>query len=264
MPTVDVNGASLYYELSGDGPPVVLIHGLGSSTHDWSKQVPALAQAYRVCVLGLRGHGRSARPPGPYSIRLFAEDVAALMHALGLVPAHLVGVSLGGMIALQLALLAGGSVRSLVIVNSGPGLPGPAFAQWLVAAQRLLLVRILGLRKFGAMLASRLLPEASDDERQAFAERWGANDPRAYRAAVKALIGWNVTGRLGEITVPALVVAADHDYTPLSFKQNFVGELRRGTLTVIENSRHAVPIERPEQFNEVVLRFLESVDEQTD
>jgi pimeloyl-ACP methyl ester carboxylesterase len=259
MPTAQVNGTNLYYELSGSGPDVLLLHGLGSSTVDWTPQVAALASRYRVCVVDLRGHGRSAKPKGPYSISLFAEDTAALIRDLSLAPAHVVGISMGGMIAFELALAFPQLVRSLVIVNSGPGLPGGRLTQSLFAAHRLLMVRVLGLRKFGQQLADRLLPDASAEERQAFADRWGANDARAYRAAVKSIVGWNVSERLEAVTPPVLIVAADGDYTPLSYKQAYVARLPRAELVVIDNARHAVTMERPQQFNTVLLRFLDSL-----
>lgn len=260
MPTAAVNGTTLYYEVSGEGPGVLLVHGLGSSIADWRPQVEALAGRYRVCAVDLRGHGRAAKPTGAYTISLFAADLAALLRVLGWGPVHVVGISLGGMIAFELAAGHLDLVRSLVIVNSGPGLPGGVVAQWLVARQRLLLVRLMGFRRFGALLAERLLPGAEHVQtRQAFAERWASNDPRAYRAAVKALVGWNVTDRLSSLTRPVLVVASDADYTPVAFKRAYVAKLPQAELVVIEDARHAVTMERPAAFNAVLLRFLNSL-----
>ena len=118
MPTASIGDLKLYYEECGDGAPLLFIHGLGSSTRDWERQVPVFSGRYRVVTLDLRGHGRSDKPPGPYIISLFAQEVADLMKSLDLGPAHVVGLSLGGFVAAQLAVDHGELLRSVVIVNT--------------------------------------------------------------------------------------------------------------------------------------------------
>ena len=185
MATVRVNGVELYYEVHGEGAPVLLIHGLGSSTRDWEPQVPALAAAYKVIAFDVRGHGRSEKPRQRYSVKLFADDTAALIRALGIAPIHVVGISMGGMIAFQLAADAPELVRSLAIVNSGPAMPIKTFAQRLMIWSRVAIVRVRGMRKMGEVLATRLLPEPEHAAARAqFIERWADNDPRAYLAAL--------------------------------------------------------------------------------
>lgn len=118
------DGCQLHYEDYGRGMPVVLVHGLGSSIRDWEYQIPALAGRYRVVALDVRGHGRSDKPRERYSIATFSEDLVALIDHLGLVDVHLVGISMGGMIGFQLAVDHPELLRSLTIVNSGPGSEG--------------------------------------------------------------------------------------------------------------------------------------------
>ena len=120
MPVLELDDIDLYYETRGDGEPLLLIHGLGSSTRDWEHQVEYFARHYRVILFDARGHGRSGKPPGPYSMVLFATDAARLLQALDAHPAHVVGISMGGMFAFELALSNAEWVKSLVIVNSGP------------------------------------------------------------------------------------------------------------------------------------------------
>ena len=117
MPTIRVHGIDLYYEVHGAGQPVLLIHGLGSSTRDWDLQVPALAARFKVITFDVRGHARSEKPKQRYSVKLFADDTAALIRALDIAPVHVIGISMGGMIAFQLAVDSPGLVRSLVIVK---------------------------------------------------------------------------------------------------------------------------------------------------
>ncbi|MCL7454775.1 MAG: alpha/beta hydrolase [Anaerolineae bacterium] len=253
-----VGDVEIYYEMHGQGDPLVLIHGLGSSARDWQYQIEPFSQRYRVVALDVRGHGQSAKPPGPYSIPLFAADTAGLMRALGLGPAHVVGISMGGMIGLQLAVDAPELLRSLVVVNAGPEMIVRTWRERWQLVQRQLIVRILGMRKMGEVLGARLFPKPEQGELRAlFAEHWAENDPRAYREAMKALVGWSVADRLEAISCPVLVVAADQDYTPVESKAAYVQRLHHGELVVVEDSRHATPVEHPDRFNQVLGEFLQ-------
>jgi len=257
MPRIRVRDIWLHYEESGAGEPLLLIHGLGSSGRDWEMQVPFFARDYRVVAFDLRGHGESDKPRGPYTMPQFAADTAGLIQALGIAPGHVVGISLGGMIALQLAVDRPELVKSLVVVNSGPEFIVRTFKERLAVLQRFLVVRLVGMRKMGEILARRLFPKPEQEALRAMlAERWAANDPRAYRDAMRAIVGWSVADRLGEIDIPTLVVAADEDYTPVWAKEAYVAKMPRAELAVIRDARHAVPVERPDEFNAVVAAFL--------
>lgn len=257
MPKLHVRDIDLYYEINGQGQPLLFIHGVGSSARDWGAQVAFFSQRYQVVTVDVRGHGQSDKPPGPYGIPLFAADTAELIKSLGIAPAHVVGLSLGGMIAFQLTVGTPDLVKSLVIVNSGPEFVIRTFKGYLQVFQRLLIVRLLGMRKMGQVLGKRLFPKPEHEElRQVFVERWAENDKRAYLDSLRAVVGWSVTDRLGTISCPTLVVAADEDYTPVSVKEAYVAEIPQAELVVIPDSRHATPAERPEQFNEVLMAFL--------
>jgi 3-oxoadipate enol-lactonase len=259
MPTVHRGDIDTFYELSGAGDPVVLIHGLGSSARDWEQQVGPLAQRYRVLTYDVRGHGRTSKPRGPYSVAQFADDLAQLLEALDHRPAHLVGISMGGMIAFQLAVDRPDLVRSLVIVNSGPALVPSTLAEHLAVWSRIAIAKLRGPAAMGGVLAPRLFP-APDQEplRRQFVERWAENDKDSYYAALRAIIGWSVRDRIGGIRCPVLVVAADHDYTPVSAKEAYVPAIPGATIEVIADSRHATPVERPQAFNAALLHFLDA------
>jgi 3-oxoadipate enol-lactonase len=260
MATLRVNGVELYYEMHGRGEPVLLIHGLGSSTRDWDPQVPQLSKQFQVITFDVRGHGRSGKPKERYSVKLFADDTAALIRALGVGPVHVVGISMGGMIAFQLAVDAPDLVRSLVIVNSGPAMPIRTLPQRLMIWTRVAIVRFQGMRKMGEVLAARLLPKPEHASlRAAFIERWAANDPRAYLSALKGLVNWGVLDQLSGLTCPVLVLTADQDYTPIAFKRAYAALLKDAEVVVVDDARHFLPIERPEPFNAAVLTFLERV-----
>ncbi len=257
MPTIQVNDIELYYEIHGAGEPLLLLHGLGSSSQDWEMQIGFFAQNYQVIAIDERGHGKSDKPPGPYSIPLFAEDTAKLLQALRISSAHILGISLGGMIALQLGVSHPEVVKSLIIVNSTPELIARTLKDWLVIWQRLLIVRLMGLRKMGEVLGKRFFPLPEQDElREIFIERWAENDKPAYLEAMKAVIGWSVVDRLEEIRCPTYVIGADGDYFPTEEKEIYVKRIPGAELRVIEDSRHALPAEKPAEFNAVAQAFL--------
>mgnify|MGYP000739879008 CR=1 FL=1 len=104
MPKLQINDIDLYYETHGQGQPLVFIHGLGSSSADWERQTPDFSSKYKVVKSDLGVHGKSQKPPGPYSMSLFESDTAELIKSLELGPAHIVGISLGGMVAFQMAV----------------------------------------------------------------------------------------------------------------------------------------------------------------
>ncbi len=257
---IRVDDIEIHCQTAGDGPPLLLIHGLGASARDWGPQIGFFRASYRVIAFDLRGHGRTSRPRDGYSIERFAQDTAGLLRALETGPVHVVGISLGGMIAFQLAVDAPDLVRSLTIVNSGPAVPAGTFKQRLPLYIRLVYIRLLGLRRMAVAIAKRLFP-APDHEalRQSFVDSVASNDKRCYLASLRAIFaGWSVADRLGQITCPVLAVAADQDYTPVALKQAYVDRLPNARLDVIPDSRHAVPMEKPGEFNALLSQFLSS------
>ncbi|NTU78894.1 MAG: alpha/beta fold hydrolase, partial [Chloroflexales bacterium] len=176
-------------------------------------------------------------------------------------PAHVIGLSLGGMVALELALSHPDLVRSLVIINSGPEAPASTLRERLglikVYLQRVTTVRLRGMRRMGQALAGQLLPAPEQAAlRRAFIERWAQNDRRAYLAALRAIGGWSAGARLSGLRCPTLVVAAEHDYTPVAYKRAYCARIPRGELVVIAGSRHLTPLDRPAELNATLLRFL--------
>lgn len=126
--------------------------------------------------------------------------------------------------------------------------------------QRLLVLDLLGLRRTGRWLSKRLFIKPEQERlRELFVERWVENDRGAYRRALKAIAGWDVERRLGEIECPVLVVASDEDYLPLEEKRAYTALIPRARLVVIEDARHAVTVEKPREFNELLEKFLAEV-----
>lgn len=256
MPKITLNAIELFYEIHGTGEPLLLIHGLGSSSRDWEYQLPAFTEHYQVITCDVRGHGQSAKPPGPYNVPMFADDIIQLMQALDIAPAHVLGISMGGMIAYQLAVDHPEMVKSLIAVNCNPELPVRNFKDRLAIWQREIIVQLIGMRKMGQVLSERLFIKPDQEKlRQIFVQRWAENDPKAYLAAMRAIVGWSVVAELPKLTMPVLVIAADQDYSFVDDKTAYIPLMPNAQMLVIENSRHATPVERPEAFNQAVLSF---------
>ena len=261
MQTINLPSFKMYYETVGEGVPLLLIHGLGSSGKDWEKQVPFFEKDFRVITPDLRGHGRSGKPPGHYSIPMFAEDTAVLLRELGIGPAHIAGISMGGMVAFELALQFPEFVRSLTIINSYPEMRVETFSERLQIWRRFLFLELLGMRGTGVMLGRHLFPKPEQgDLRSLFVERWAENDKRAYRNSLRAIINWDVEASLGKIICPVLVVASDQDYMPLGEKEAYTRKMPNARLVVIKDAHHAVTVEQPDEFNRVLGSFLITYD----
>jgi 3-oxoadipate enol-lactonase len=257
MPRFAVDGCELHYETSGHGSPVLLLHGLGSCTRDWDRQIPVFAERHTVVAVDVRGHGQSDKR-GPYGIPRFSTDVARLLDALGLGPVHVVGFSMGGMIGFQLALDAPASVKTLTIVNSMPTLVPKTAQEWLKLQARLWILRIFGVRGLARKLAELNFPrEEQADLRKALFERIAGNDEAAYRAVSKGIVGWTVESRLAQVRCPALVLSSDRDYTSVAYKRAYAARMARAEVVVIENSRHLMPMDQTEAFNRAVLSFVQ-------
>lgn len=258
MPYLSVDDVRLHYDEQGAGPPLLFVHGLGSSGRDWAAQVDRFADRYRVLRIDLRGHGRSDRGSGPYSIAQFARDVAVALRKLQATPAHVVGLSMGGMVALELGAGAPQLTRSLVVTNSVADMRLHTWHDVWFYASRRLAVQVLGLRRVGRLLAQKLFVKPSQDElRRLFVERWAQNDEQAYLWSIDAIMRWSVADRLDRITAPTLLVSSDEDYTPVADKEEVVARMPNAELAVVEDARHALPVEKPDAFNDLVDDFLD-------
>ncbi len=261
MPKIRADNLAFYFEEVGQGEPLLLLHGLGSSCEDWELQIGPFSDHFRVIAVDMRGHGRSAKPPGPYSIPLFADDIKAILAGLQIPAAHVLGISLGGMVAFQLAVSAPEVVQSLIVVNSVPSMRVKTFADRWQLWRRAAIVELFGMRRMGEYLAPRLFPKPEQVQlRQEIIARWEKNDKRAYQAAMRSFVGWDVMTELSDIACPTLIITADKDYWPVADKEAYTAVIPNARLQVISDSHHATPIDQPEIFNTVVLDFLASID----
>jgi 3-oxoadipate enol-lactonase len=253
------NTVDLAYGEAGQGSPLVLLHGLGSSRNDWLLQLPVFIARYRTVAVDLRGHGGSPKPPGPYRLTQLAADVAQVLRRIDAYPAHVLGISLGGAVALQLALDFPDLVRSLVLVNTAARFVSDGWQQRLMGVKRMASVYLFGMDRVAEAVATRLFPKPEQTQlRRETVERIRNNDLAAYRATLWAIARFDVRARLGEIACPTLIVAGDADTTvPVASKRLLAERIPHSRLEIIADSGHATPVDRPEAFNRVVVQFLE-------
>jgi 3-oxoadipate enol-lactonase len=264
MPYRFVNGIRMRYELWGEGEtPLVLLHGLGSSADDWLLQLPAFAPQFLCIPVDLRGHGGSDKPSGRYSVSLFAADVAHLLRQLELTPAHVLGLSLGGLVAQQLAIEYAPLVRSLVLINTFPGLwPLPRVLLGTLLSRRDTILRPGDMARAAARVAGDLFPDASLAVfREWTTQRLAANDADAYRRATLAILGFWPGRQLDRVSLPTLIIAGESDrIVPSVYQERLRRRLPHAQFVSIPDSGHASNIDRPDAVNGAVLRFLSDVD----
>ena len=262
MPYASVNGIRMYYEQDGAGPDVVLINGLSGHLGGWALQRRALVESFRVTVFDNRGAGRSDAPDEPYSIRLMADDTAALLDALGIARAHVVGASMGGMIAQELAINYPQKVDRLVIACSRlkPGpireLMGP-IDLWL---------RENALDRISLSLLTMpwgMSPSFMQDERRVLDRlELAKRDPypisrHGYLRQHAAVMAHDTTGRLGRIAAPTLVlVGAEDILTPVRESEALAAAIPGSTLRVLPRGGHGFFSEYPDETIAALRKFL--------
>jgi pimeloyl-ACP methyl ester carboxylesterase len=259
MPFVEVNGIQMRYETWGvGGTPVVFIHGLGSSADDWFLQFRAFAPHYRCIAVDLRGHGLSDKPAGDYTVSLFAVDVALMLAALRAAPAHIVGLSLGGMVAQQLGIAHPHVVRSLTLLNTLPGIWPPTREFVRIGLKRLQAGRERSMDAVAASVARSLFPDRKDALlRRMVEQRIAGNDPDAYRRATLAVGRFRPGDALGKIACPVLIVAGDSDRViPAEYQARLRARLPRARFVSVAGGGHACNVDYADEVNRAVAAFL--------
>ena len=266
MPQVHVGDVDLYYEVQGDGFPLVLIRGFGSNADHWQFQVPAFSSAHKTVVFDNRGIGRSSKPDVPFSTSMMAADTIGLMDALGLGKAHILGVSMGGMIAQRLALDYPDRVAGLVLACThcgGAKAVAPSEEVSKVFAEYVM----TGSLEAAAKAAGALFTEDTFrnnpgliQEYQNLAMRY-PNEQAMLIHQYEAVLGHDTFDELPEIKAPTLVLTGDQDVLiPPENSKILAGRIPGARLEVISPGGHQFLIEQAAAFNRTVLDFLQGVN----
>lgn len=258
MPQLQINDITMHYIDQGQGETILFLHGLGSCGDDWILQTQVFAQHDRVIAPDLRGHGRSTKPRGPYSIALMSTDVIALLDALSIDTAHVVGLSLGGMAALQLAIDHPQRIRRLVLTNTCASILSGGLRHLLSLARRAIVSFALPLERNAQHVARGLFPLTNQTELRRLAfERIAQNDRLAYRATINAIRRFDVRRYLRNIDMPTLVVTGDRDRTiPMTLQRQLAQHIPHARWEIIRDSGHATPLDQPERYNALLQSFI--------
>jgi 3-oxoadipate enol-lactonase len=259
MPTAE----GLYYEEAGQGEPLLMVQGLGTDHLGWMLQVPELSKHFRVITFDNRDVGQSKQADGPYEIADMARDALALADYLELDSYHLIGMSMGGAIAQEIALITPERLRTLTLVVTFAG-----GGNWAIERSRLW-AELRGALGYETQLDWLLLFGMSErfyesPERVAYSKQLMRANPHpqsaeAFRRQVEASGRHEARDRLAAISVPTHVIGAEHDTLVPVWKSKEIAELIPGAdYSVMPGAPHALNMERAEEFNEMVLGWLRS------
>lgn len=259
MPFISNQDAQIYWDAQGEGPPLLLIMGLGFPSDMWYRTRPRLAKSYRTIALDNRGVGRSNLPPGPYPIGLMASDAAAVLDAAGFESAHIYGVSMGGMIAQEFALQYPKRVRSLILGCTAPG--GPHVIKAEPEVSRLLMARGNLSPADAAEASIPFIYDAATareriDEDLARRSEW-LPKPEAYTAQLQGILAWEAYSRLDQISAPTLVIHGLSDrLVPAGNGKLIADRIPGAKLVLLPHASHIYSTDQTEAAQEVILEFL--------
>ena len=255
---VNSNGIGINYAVEGKGPWVVLSHSLACNYSMWDEQASALKGRYRVLRFDTRGHGGSDAPDGAYSLNILAEDLLGLLDGLDIDEAHFVGLSMGGMIGMTLALAHPGRLRSLVLCDTSSRIPPEAAPIW---EGRIKTATGEGMEPLVEPTLQRWFTEPFYKSKKAMMKRVGqmirATKPAGYVGCCHAIPKINLTDRLGAISCPAQIIVGEQDVgTPVAMSRAIHDAIPGSELVIIPSASHLSNLEQPELFNKALLGFL--------
>jgi len=263
MPHADAGGARIYFETHGSGEPLLLISGFGSNATVYWANVPQLAERFRVIAMDPRGSGRSDVPPGPYTMAQLADDCAAVLDAAEADAAHVLGTSMGGMVAQHVALLHAERVRGLVLACTTPGgahhvLPAPEQLELFMAAAEIA-DPADAVRATYPLNYSDAYAKAHDAEiiSRALANQRLRSTPEGRAAQLAAVQGHDTFDALGEVATPTLVLHGERDgIVPVANARTLAGRIPGARIRTWPEGRHIFFAECAGEFNAEVIAFL--------
>ncbi len=266
MPKVKVSDIELYYDVAGEGVPILLVTGWGADSMAWMMNIPPLAERYKVITVDNRGMGLSDRPHTPYTIEMMADDTIGLLRHLDLGPVHLVGHSMGGMISQQVALRAPERLRSLTLVATTANVPAPLSGSvvnlWSGVLEKIGIEahadNVLFWTLSGAYIEQNW--EMVQVLRQMMLDHWAQVplDPICFRRQGEACQGHQVPDRLGAVRTPTLVIGAEQDILiPARNSMDLAKAIPGAELVVLKDCGHGLNVEVPGAFAETLLGWLD-------
>lgn len=259
--TRSTDGARIHYEVAGTGSPVLLIMGLGSNAYGWARTIPWLSESFQAIAFDNRGTGRSDVPDGAYSIAQMAADAAAVLDATGHTKAHVVGASLGGMIAQRLALSRPERLRSLALFCTTPG-----GARAVAASQEVLTALVQGGDDPSTVYRRNAWFLYGEETRERHPERIEEDlafrskiptPPTGYLGQLQAAMAHDTGDELAAIAAPTLVVHGDADLLiPTANGKTLASRIPGAELVLLPGAGHMLQADAGDAVREALLGFL--------
>ena len=260
MPTATVNGVNLSYQVEGEGPPLVLMHGFSTGSYVWDPVMDRLARNFQVFRYDHRGHGNSGNPGGSWRIQAFSDDLEAFLNYAGLDRVDLMGHSMGGRTALLFALQHGDRLNRLLLVGASGSAP-EGDPRGRFEALKELAMNEGTSAVFDSDLYAFALPEAwkTEPARGEARKRFRKNTPGGFCAAADAILATpDMRGRLGEISAPTWACAGEHDTGPLAFSERCEKNISKCTRAIIPGCGHYPMLDATEAFTAQLEEFIEA------
>ncbi len=273
----NVNGIKICYEIKGKGEPLILVHGFGGNKEGWIAQFEPLAEHFKVIRFDNRGAGESDRPDMPYTMEIFADDIAGLMDYLNIKKSHISGWSLGGMIVQQFAIKYPERINKIVLINTLPKGPGNKAGIKIYEQNQINdYHRKMEDPKAAFFEGARLgfyhsfRKELEKNPHKKHYGLFSAEDiikinalnpstPQDIKNQAHALENYDVFDKLPQIKNETLILAASHDrLTPKSMNQKIHEQIPNSKLIIIEKAGHESPREKTPQVNQYIIDFLKS------
>jgi 3-oxoadipate enol-lactonase len=253
MARITVNGLDIGYSERGGGDAIVFLHGVGSDKSVWARQLEHFSRKWRAVALDYPGYGESDMPAGDLDRAAIAAYILGALDELGIAVAHTVGLSMGGVIALEMALQQPSRLRSLVLADSFAWHPD---ADGILARTRNALATMTMQEFAEARVRVLLAPSAPEALQREVVETMGRIDKRVYAWTSVAVWTPDYRGDLPRIAIPTLVVVGEHDQpTPPALSEALQAGIPGAKLAIIPNAGHISNIDNPAVFNRVVAEF---------
>jgi 3-oxoadipate enol-lactonase len=261
MPLATINSTSIFYETQGEGPPILLVHGLGGTGNVWHAQRATLSRYFKVIVMDLPGSGRSDRSRRAYSLEQWADDIAGLIDHLQLDQAVVAGHSMGTAIVQKFAAKYPQKTKAILLAGAlvELGAPGKeAFTKRAETVEREGMIAVADAVIGGALSAGTR--EGNPALTGLVREMLLSNDPHCYAGHCRALVAGSAKADQPSIKCPTLLIVGDQDpVTPLALQRQIAQAIPQAKIRIVPGTAHLTMLETPAAFNAAVLEFLATV-----
>lgn len=269
MPKARVGDINMYYEVHGAGEPLVLIHGLGLDSSSWMPQIMAFSKKFKVVIFDNRGVGRTDAPKYAYSTAMMADDTVALLDAIGIGKAHILGLSLGGLISQEIAIRYPERLKSLILATTAATLSPLAthiIKVWQIIIEMEADPETVMRERFLWVFTDKFF---ENYEQVTSLIKMFMNHPypqpvHGFAGQAAACIRHDSLNRLGKITVPTLVLVGREDiFIPVKLSEVLAANISSAEMLILDNGGHGFSFEISGRFNQAVMDFLARVEKQT-